>query len=280
MDSDTTHQLIPFLSWTMSLLCFSMDFKLNAQEEKKTQAITDAAYDAWVLVNDYFSWEKEWKNHQANDETGVIANAVFLFMRWHSVTPEEGRLMLRKEIIAREEKYCKAKEAFLASGAATEKTTQWLEMLDLVTAGNFAWSMTTARYIHGADDVYPALRNAFSDTWNSSTSDSLGCPISLNAKAMADKTEVILKERNYLDLNIQERKPKTRQMARIIDRTPDDSPKDSEVMKAQIPHAPELQQYEEVIMPATVFSWLFANNVLDDPATPKISGDDAIQGCS
>lgn len=162
--------------------------------------------------------------------------------------------MLREEIIAREEKYCKAKEAFLASGAATEKTTQWLELLDLVTAGNFAWSMTTARYIHGADDVYPALRDAFSDTWNSSTSDSLGCPISLNARAMADKTEVILKDRNYLDPSIQERKPKKRQVARIVDRSPDDSPKDSEVTKAQIPHAPVLQQHEEAIMRAAVFS--------------------------
>lgn len=245
--SDTTHRLTPSLSWTMSLLCFSMDFKLNAEEVKKTDPITEVAYDAWVLVNDYFSWEKEWKNHQANDETGVIANAVFLYMTWHSVSPEEGKRMLRKEIIARETKFIKAKEAFFASGAATEKTSQWLELFDLVTAGNFAWSMTTARYQHDAKDVYPALRKTFP---GSSASDSLGCPISLNAKAMADKTDAILKDREYLDLNSRERKP-NRQVIRIIDRPLDDSSKDFKIGKGQISHAPSLQYYEEVIKPAS-----------------------------
>ncbi|KAM0537616.1 hypothetical protein ACHAO7_012276 [Fusarium culmorum] len=41
--------------WTMSLLCFSMDFKLTPEEEKQTSAITSAVIDSWVLVNDYFS---------------------------------------------------------------------------------------------------------------------------------------------------------------------------------------------------------------------------------
>jgi hypothetical protein len=32
-----------------------MDFKLTPEEEQKTADITSAAYDSWVLVNDYFS---------------------------------------------------------------------------------------------------------------------------------------------------------------------------------------------------------------------------------
>lgn len=58
--------------------------------------------------------------------------------------------MLRKDILAREHKYCRLKEDFLSGGAVTEMTRQWLELLDNVTAGNFAWSMTTARYQLGA----------------------------------------------------------------------------------------------------------------------------------
>ncbi|CAI6340763.1 unnamed protein product [Periconia digitata] len=192
--------------WTMSLLCFSMDFKLNKEEEKKTAAITQAAYDAWVLVNDYFSWEKEWSNHVSNGGDGVIANAVFLFMRWYSIDAEASKVMLRKEIVAREEMYCREKEAFLASGEVTEKTSQWLELLDLVTAGNFVWSMTTARYRLGAEDVYPRLRAECSESPDTGPAGSLGCPISVSAAIMADRIDDVLKDRRYLDFTIRERR--------------------------------------------------------------------------
>lgn len=188
----------------MSLLCFSMDFKLNKGEEEKTLAITQAAYNAWVLVNDYFSWEKEWSNHVSNGGEGVIANAVFLFMRWYSIDAEASKIMLRKEIIAREETYCKEKDEFLASGEATEKTTQWLELLDLVTAGNFVWSMTTARYRLGAEDAYPRLRAECSGTPDIGSAGSLGSPISVSAAIMADRIDDVLKDRKYLDFTLRE----------------------------------------------------------------------------
>ncbi len=219
-----------------------MDFTLNDEEEEKTLALTWAAYDAWVLVNDYFSWEKEWKNHEANGGKGMIANAIFLFMKWYSVDAEEGKKMLRKEILAREEKYCKAKDDFLASADATDKTTEWLELLDLVTAGNFAWSMTTARYRFGAEDSYPALRATCSETADSGITDSLGSPISLNAATMADKIDVVLKDRRYLDYSIRERRT-SKPEPKVADRQSIDPPGKIEYKKNQVVH---LQQYEEV----------------------------------
>ncbi|KAI1765276.1 isoprenoid synthase domain-containing protein [Hypoxylon sp. FL1150] len=233
--------------WTMSLLCFSMDFTLDAEEEKKTSALTWMAYDAWVLVNDYFSWEKEWKNHQANGGKGVIANAIFLFMKWYSVDAAEGKKMLRKEIMAREDKYCRAKDSFLASGDATTKTTQWLEMLDLVTAGNFVWSMTTARYRFGAEDAYPSLRAACTETADAGITDSLGSSISLNAAAMADKIDVVLKDRRYLDYSIRERrdsKPDPKAPGRRSSQ-PLEEPEDK---KNQVSYVWSLHQYEEIIL--------------------------------
>ena len=192
----------------MSLLCFSMDFTLTDDEVEKTSAITAAAYGSWVLVNDYFSWEKEWENHQANGSTGKIANAVFLFSQWHSVGNAEAKQMLRKEIMAREETYCRLKDEFVAAGVSSEKTTQWLELLDWVTAGNFAWSMTTARYRLGAEDSYPALRRSASPT--SGTRDSLGHSISFNAANLADETDAVLGDRKYLDENTPEPEQVTR----------------------------------------------------------------------
>ena len=194
----------------MSLLCFSMDFTLTADEIEKTSAITSAAYGSWVLVNDYFSWEKEWKNHQANGSTGKIANAIFLFTQWYSVGNKEAKQMLRKEILAREETYCRLKDEFVTAGFSSEKTMQWLELLDWVTAGNFAWSMTTARYRLGAEDSYPALRRKVLTT--SGTGNSLGDSISFNAGKLADKTDVVLGDRKYLDVDTPEPKQNIRRL--------------------------------------------------------------------
>ncbi|KAJ4007490.1 geranylgeranyl pyrophosphate synthetase [Fusarium irregulare] len=230
--------------WTMSLLCFSMDFKLTPEEEKKTADITSAAYDSWVLVNDYFSWEKEWSNYQSNGATGVIANSIFLFMKWHSIEKEEGKRMLRKEIVSREDKYCSLKDDFLAKGVATEKTRQWLELLDLVTAGNFAWSMTTARYRAGAPDVYPDLWKHCAD--KESDTESLGRPISVNAKEMADEIDVVLHDRKYLDPTAHEVMPENHQ-----GKASDDRPhvyNDNDVQKSQLGQTWSIRQYEDMIL--------------------------------
>ncbi|QPC69260.1 hypothetical protein HYE68_000012 [Fusarium pseudograminearum] len=231
--------------WTMSLLCFSMDFKLTPEEEKQTSAITSAAYDSWVLVNDYFSWEKEWSNYQSNGATGVIANSIFLFMKWHSIEREDGKKMLRKEIISREEKYCSLKDKFLAKGAATEKTRQWLELLDLVTTGNFAWSMTTARYRAGAPDVYPALWKHYAD--KKSDTESLGRSISVNAKDMADDIDVVLHDRKYLDLSTQDVTSESREW-KTSENRPGVINNNNDLQKSQLGETWSIHQYEDMIL--------------------------------
>lgn len=172
----------------MSILCFSMNFALTDYEKERTSAVTTAAYNAWVLVNDYFSWEKEWQNYQDNSSHGEIVSAVFLFMKWQCVDQTEARKLVRAEILAREQKYCEAKDELTARGNLSDNIRNWFDILDWVTAGNFAWSMTTARYLNGKD-AYPGLRTAHESKRMSSYSDSLHLPISLNATRNAEAME-------------------------------------------------------------------------------------------
>jgi predicted secreted protein len=165
----------------MSLLCFSMDLHRTREEVAATAEMTEMAYGAWVLVNDYFSWEKEWKNYTANGSVGLIVSAVWFFMKWHSVDVEESKRMIRKEIMAREEKYEQMRDEFLARGNHSRKTLEWINLLDNVTAGNFVWSMTTARYHTDVEDSYPGLRKAHLEKDTSDKVDSLSIPISVNA---------------------------------------------------------------------------------------------------
>jgi hypothetical protein len=165
----------------MSLLCFSMDLHRTREEVAATAEMTEMAYGAWVLVNDYFSWEKEWKNYTANGSVGLIVSAVWFFTKWHSVDAEESKRMVRKEIMAREEKYEQMRDEFLARGNHSQKTLEWINLLDNVTAGNFLWSMTTARYHTDVEDSYPGLRKAHLEKDTSDKVDSLSIPISVNA---------------------------------------------------------------------------------------------------
>nr|POE78004.1 ophiobolin f synthase [Quercus suber] len=179
----TLEEYLPFrfvdagCPWTMSLLCFSMDFALTKIEEEELSHITLSAYNAWVLVNDYFSWEKEALNYEANGSKGEIVSAVFLFMRWYSVDATQAKALLKDEIISREKTYADLKDKYLNRTNATERARYWFTLLDLVTAGNFAWSMTTARYLNGPD-AYPARRASHRQISCASSSDNLDHPIS------------------------------------------------------------------------------------------------------
>lgn len=165
----------------MSLLCFSMDFVLTKAEEAELSHITISAYNAWVLVNDYFSWEKEWLNYEANGSQGEIVSAVFQFMKWYSIDAEQAKVLLREEIISRENTYCEVKEQYIRNKKASGRAKKWFAILDMVTAGNFAWSMTTARYLRG-EDAYPTLRASHNEEALPSTKHDLDQPISLPSK--------------------------------------------------------------------------------------------------
>lgn len=66
--------------------------------------------------------------------------------------------MLEGEIIVREKVYDQLKTQYLLHGNPLECLKYHLTLLDLVTAGYFAWSMTTARYNLHVVDGYTALR--------------------------------------------------------------------------------------------------------------------------
>jgi hypothetical protein len=76
----------------------------------------------------------------------------------HGIDAISAKKMVRGEIMAREELFCKLKADYLVRGGMTDRMLKWFDVVDLVTAGNFVWSMTTARYHAEAEDAYPGLR--------------------------------------------------------------------------------------------------------------------------
>lgn len=229
----------------MSLLCFSMDFKLTAEEEQKTSHITLAAYDAWVLVNDYFSWEKEELLHHANGAVGPVANAVWLFMQWHSIDAKAARKLLRQEIIHREDKFAQLRDKLLTSRDNTPRLTKWLQLLEHVTAGNFVWSMTTARYRLANKNSYPALRAA--QEAQGSTADSLSRSITDSAPELSKKIDTVLGERRYLDYDAPEEHT-TIPMLLLTHKSIDEVEVEDKSVPPQVSQIPALSNFEKVLM--------------------------------
>lgn len=229
--------------WTMSLLCFSMDFKLTAEEEQKTSHITLAAYDAWVLVNDYFSWEKEELLHNANGAVGPVANAVYLFMQWHSIDATAARRLLRQEIISREDKLVQLRDKLLASRDNTPRLARWLQLLEQVTAGNFVWSMTTARYRLANKNSYPALRAA--QVAQDITTDSLSSSITDSAAELSKKIGLVLGERKYLDWNAREVYTANPTTVTTLTNVNEEGERD-EPVHPQVSQIPALSNFEKV----------------------------------
>lgn len=232
----------------MSLLCFSMDFRLTKEEENKTSHITWAAYDAWVLVNDYFSWEKEELQYNANGAVGPVANAVYLFMQWNSIDVTAARKLLRQEITLREDKFVQLRDKFLASRDSTPRLVKWLQLLEHVTAGNFVWSMTTARYRLANKNSYPALRAA--QDAQGVTTDSLSRSITDSAAELSKQVDLVLGERTYLDRNAHE--DRTSIPTSLIVRRHISSVEEEEEnpVHSQISQIPALSNFEEVTSPS------------------------------
>lgn len=228
----------------MSLLCFSMDFKLTAEEEQKTLSVTWAAYDAWVLVNDYFSWEKEEQLYNAKGASGPIANAVYLFMQWKSIDAAAAQKLLRKEITLREDKFIQLRDKLLASRDCTPRLVRWMRLLEDITAGNFAWSMTTARYRLANKNSYPALRAA--QNAQGAVADSLSRSITDSAADLSKKMDIVIGERKYLDFNAREDLV-VLQAREVIPEQSNDEERQDGPAQPQVSQIPALSNFEEVM---------------------------------
>ena len=170
---------------------------MTKEETEMTAALTTAAYNILSLINDYFSWEKEWQNYKADDCKGELPNAVFLYMKWYSLDATEAKKMVRSEIMARELKYCNMKAAYLGHGNTLERTIRWLRLLESVMAANFVWSATTARYNAGAEDSYPGLRAAHQEKRILGEDNSIVAPITPELSeqgGMSDKDSTSCKQ--------------------------------------------------------------------------------------
>lgn len=129
-----------------------MALTIPDEEMNKCRALCWSAYAAFVLQNDLFSWEKEYR--EAN-KYGCenIPNAIAVLMREHHINVEEAKsrcLMLIREY---ETKYLTNLHVSRNSKDLSLDLKAYMEALQFTSTGNALWSLTCPRY-HALDSEH------------------------------------------------------------------------------------------------------------------------------
>ncbi|KOS48568.1 hypothetical protein ACN38_g463 [Penicillium nordicum] len=132
--------------WTLYNFRWGSDITLTPEEEKISDPMSYAAYAELCLVNDLFSWEKEYASHLKNNGEVPLINAVHIVAVTQGLTHCAAKAVVQAEIRAHEERFVLLKEQYEATSNPSDSVLRWLKLLEHSMAGNWVWSLCTPRY--------------------------------------------------------------------------------------------------------------------------------------
>jgi hypothetical protein len=104
------------------------------------------AYAELCLVNDLFSWEKEYTSHLKSGGDVPLVNAVHIVAMNQGLTHSAAKAVVMAEIRAHEERFCHLKEQYKSTLNPSKSVLDWLLLLEHSMAGNWVWSLRVPRY--------------------------------------------------------------------------------------------------------------------------------------
>ncbi|KUL89338.1 hypothetical protein ZTR_03640 [Talaromyces verruculosus] len=131
-----------------TLMRFGMGIILTSEEEESLAPIVKPCYAALGLANDYFSFDVEWEELQADDSgKKTMTNLVWLFMQWYKIDIAEAKERVREVTNQYEREYQQQVKVFMATeGKGNAKIGTYLKALGHQIPGNVVWSLRCARY--------------------------------------------------------------------------------------------------------------------------------------
>jgi geranylgeranyl pyrophosphate synthase len=134
------------LSFVESLMLWGMGLTLTEEEDSKLESIVFPCYAVLGLTNDYFSFDREWKEFEESQDT-TMTNAVCLLMELEKIDVETAKTRLREEVIKYEKEFLRRQTQFATSQPApSEKLLWYLRALAYQVSGNTVWSLKCPRY--------------------------------------------------------------------------------------------------------------------------------------
>ena len=129
------------------LMRFGMGIVLTPEKQKLIEPIVKPCYAALGLANDYFSFDIEWEEFQAESDKTTMTNAVWLFMQWENLNAEQAKRRVQEVTKQYEQQYLRNIADFAAGeGKENIKLQTYLKAQGYQVPGNVAWSLRCPRY--------------------------------------------------------------------------------------------------------------------------------------
>ncbi|KAK4164713.1 isoprenoid synthase domain-containing protein [Cladorrhinum sp. PSN259] len=134
-----------------AVMLFGMGMTLTTEEDAQLADVVRPCFAALALANDYFSFDKEWKEAQEPGASKPL-NAVWLNMQWNGVDIAIAKKIVRDAANRYERSFLERCDNFRSVNAPIpEKLDLYLRGMAYQVSGNVVWSLNCPRY-------YPEFR--------------------------------------------------------------------------------------------------------------------------
>jgi ophiobolin F synthase len=127
------------------MLQFSLGISISEAEEALVQPIIDAATEGLLLANDFFSWEREYRELQSGQSKRIVS-AVDLFIRTKGLSIDDAKDEVKRRIIKAERDFCHRRdELYKTHPDISLKLKRWIDCAGLAVSGNHYWCSACPR---------------------------------------------------------------------------------------------------------------------------------------
>ncbi|KAK6537974.1 hypothetical protein TWF694_010867 [Orbilia ellipsospora] len=147
MDEYMEYRKVDVGSWlSTTLACYGMGIKLTTDELKSLAEIEDAWGNSYVIINDYFSFDKE-HDELLQSRGTKLSNCILLYMKWEKLDVEAAKAAAKKQNQYWEQKFSKLVGEYLDNRTGhNPDVLRYLLALCYMLSGAAAWSAVCPRY--------------------------------------------------------------------------------------------------------------------------------------
>lgn len=128
------------------MLQFSLGMHISDSEQQLVQPIFDAATEGLLLANDYFSWEREYRELQAGKSRRIVS-AVELLIRVRGLSIEDAKHAVKLMIVKAESDFCQRRDdLYQLHPDISVKLRRWIDCAGLAISGNHYWCSACPRH--------------------------------------------------------------------------------------------------------------------------------------
>lgn len=124
-----------------------MDIRLTEAEIASVNTVLLPLSLSMALVNDYFSWDKEYVEYLRKGPTnGRLYSSIKLLMDQRSISVARAKRLVREMIAQYEQEYVRLRDEWLAAEERPTELKRYVEQMGLMASGSLYWHCKAPRY--------------------------------------------------------------------------------------------------------------------------------------